>query len=100
MACKFSKQKYEIIEGCLRKVEHTNLTYVEPHKAIINNRLYLFFNEQTHFYIGDLKKKIPLSKLEDYIAKYQDFRNINLNVLKEVRTYLCIYFKIKVLCAM
>ena len=45
-SCKFSKQKYKIYEGCLRVVEHTNLAYVEPHKVIINNQLYLFFNEQ------------------------------------------------------
>jgi len=69
-SCKFSKQKYQIIEGCLRIVEHTNLAYVEPHKVIIDNQLYLFFNEHTHFYIGDLKKKIPLSKLEEYIARH------------------------------
>lgn len=68
--CKFCKQKYEIIEGCLRIVEHTNLAYVEPHRVIINNHLYLFFNEQDYFYIGDLQKKIPLSKLEDYIARH------------------------------
>ena len=32
--------------------EHTNLAYVEPHKVIIGDTLYLFFNEQKHFYIG------------------------------------------------
>ena len=76
-SCKMSKQKFEIIEGCLRIVERTNLAYVEPHKVIINNRLYLFFNEQEYFYVGDLKKKIPLSKLKDYIARHsQDFRKL------------------------
>ena len=73
-SCKFSKQKYEVIEGCLRIVEHTNLAYVEPHKVIINNRLYLFFNEQDHFYIGSLKNKIPIAKLKEYIASQKDFR--------------------------
>ena len=42
-SCKFSKKSYEIIEGYLRIVEHTNLAYVEP-----DNQLYLFFNEQKH----------------------------------------------------
>ena len=70
-SCRLSKQTYEIIEGCLRVVERTNLAYVEPHKVIINNRLYLFFNEQDNFYVGDLKKKIPLTKLQEYIARYQ-----------------------------
>jgi len=66
-SCRLSKQKFEIIEGCLRIVERTNLAYVEPHKVIIDKKLYLFFNEQNHFYIGNLKKKIPLNKLQDYI---------------------------------
>ena len=69
-SCKFSNLSYEIIEGYLRIVEHTNLAYVEPHKVIIDNKLYLFFNEQKHFYIGNLKKKIPLSELSEYIARH------------------------------
>ena len=67
---KFNNLSYEIIEGYLRIVEHTNLAYVEPHKVIIDNKLYLFFNEQKHFYIGNLKKKIPLSELSEYIARH------------------------------
>ena len=69
-SCRFSKQKYEIYEGCLRIFEHTNLAYVEPHKVIINNRLYLFFNEQKYFYIGNLQNKIPLAELSEYIARH------------------------------
>ena len=69
-SCKFSNRPYQIIEGCLRIVEHTNIAYVEPHKVIIDNKLYLFFNEQKHFYIGNLKKKIPLSELSEYIARH------------------------------
>ena len=51
-SCKFNNRPYQIIEGYLRIVEHTNLAYVEPHKVIIGDTLYLFFNEQKHFYIG------------------------------------------------
>lgn len=69
-SCKFSKKSYEIIEGYLRIVEHTNLAYVEPHKVIIDNQLYLFFNEQKHFYLGNLNNKIPLSELSEYIARH------------------------------
>ncbi|NBL00276.1 MAG: hypothetical protein EOM50_20185 [Erysipelotrichia bacterium] len=69
-SCKFSKRPYQIIEGCLRIVEHTNIAYVEPHKVIIDDKLYLFFNEQNYFYIGNLKKKIPLSELSEYIARH------------------------------
>ena len=69
-SCRFAKHKYEIYEGCLRIIEHTNLAYVEPHKVIINNRLYLFFNEQKYFYIGNLQNKIPLAELSEYIARH------------------------------
>ena len=51
-SCKFNNRPYQIIEGNLRIVKHTNLAYVEPHKVIIGDALYLFFNEQKHFYIG------------------------------------------------
>ena len=58
------------MEGYLPIAEHTNLAYVEPHKVIIDDKLYLFFNEQKHFYIGNLKKKIPIADLSDYIARH------------------------------
>ena len=66
----FNNRPYQIIEGHLRIVEHTNLAYVEPHKVIIGDTLYLFFNEQKHFYIGNLKKKIPIDDLSEYIARH------------------------------
>jgi hypothetical protein len=59
-SCKFNNRPYQIIKGHLRIVEHTNLAYVEPHKVIINNQLYLFFNEQKYFYVGNLKMKISI----------------------------------------
>ena len=69
-SCKFNNRPYQIIEGYLRIVEHTNLAYVEPHKVIIGDTLYLFFNEQKHFYIGNLKNKIPIADLSEYIARH------------------------------
>ena len=65
--CKMKQVKPEIKEGYLHIVEHTNLAYVEPHKVIIKGCLYLFFNEQNYFYIGNLGTKYPLSKLQEYI---------------------------------
>ena len=62
--CKMKKVKPEIINGCLRIVEHTNLAYVEPHRVIIKDKLYLFFNEQNYFYIDSLENKYPLSKFK------------------------------------
>ena len=69
-SCKFNNQHYQIIEGHLRIVKHTNLAYVEPHKVIIGETLYLFFNEQDYFYIQNLGKKIPIVDLSEYIARH------------------------------
>ena len=66
--CKMKKVKPEIINGTLRIVEHTNLAYVEPHRVIIKDKLYLFFNEQDYFYIGSLDNKYPLSKFNENIV--------------------------------
>ena len=55
--CEFCHIKPTIINGSIRKIDKTNLAYVEPHKVIIGDTLYLLFNEQKHFYIGNLKKK-------------------------------------------
>ena len=71
-ACRLNAIKLEhkmIFEGCLRIIEHTNLAYVEPHRVIIKDKQFLFFNECDYFYVGDLRNKIPLSQLKDYISK-------------------------------
>lgn len=66
-ACAFSKLTPQIINGSLRIIKHTNLAYVEPHRVIINNKLYLFFNEHDYFYIGNLKNKYPLKNLKNFL---------------------------------
>lgn len=65
--CAFSKSTPQITNGNLRIIKHTNLAYVEPHRVIINNKLYLFFNEHDYFYIGNLKNKYPLKKLKNFL---------------------------------
>ena len=71
-ACSLNSIKLEhirIYEGWLRIIEHTNLAYVGPHKVIIKDKLFLFFNEHDYFYVGDLRYKYPLSQLKDYIER-------------------------------
>ena len=62
------KGQPQIVNGCLRIIEHTNLAYVEPHRVIIKDSLYLFFNEHDYFYVNDLSTKYPLSKLQEHIS--------------------------------
>ena len=64
------KEQPQIINGCLRIIEHTNLAYVEHHRLVIKNNLYLFFNEHDYFYVNNLRSKYPLSQLKDYIVRH------------------------------
>ena len=67
--CEFCNTTPTIINGSIRRVEHTNLTYIEPHRIIINDNLYLAFNYSNEIYINNLGKKIKLSELENYIKQ-------------------------------
>ena len=66
-ACTFSNCEPKIRNGDLRMVEKTNIAYIEPHTAIIKDKLYLFFNEHEYFYINNLTNKYPLSLLREII---------------------------------
>ena len=66
-ACTFSNCEPKIRNGDLRMVEKTNIAYIEPHTAIIKDKLYLFFNEHEQFYINNLTNKYPLSLLREII---------------------------------
>ena len=67
--CDFAKVKPTIINENIRRIDKTNLTYIEPHRIIINNKLYLAFNYSNEIYIHNLGKKIKLSELEQYIKE-------------------------------
>ena len=67
--CDFCNTKPIIENGSIRKIEHTNLTYIEPHRIYIKNNLYLVFNYSNEIYIQNLGKKIKLSELENYIKQ-------------------------------
>jgi len=65
--CEFAKTTPVFINGSIRKIEHTNLSYIEPHRVIIKNITFLVFNYSNDVYINNLAKKIKLSELEDYL---------------------------------
>ena len=44
LICEFSNTTLKIINGSIRKIDRTNLTYVEPHRIIINDITFLAFN--------------------------------------------------------
>ena len=65
--CDFTNNKPTIINGSIRKIDKTNLSYIEPHRIIVKDTTFLAFNYSTDIYVGSLNKKIQLVELEDYI---------------------------------
>ena len=100
--CEFCHIKPTIINGSIRKIDKTNLSYIEPHRVIVKDTTFLAFNYSTDIYVDSLNKKIQLVELEDYIknllntwyfANYWGFKTkillkeIYLNVLMVVMHY-------------
>ena len=65
--CEFSKVNPTFINGSIRRIDKTNISYIEPHQVIIKNITFLVFNYSTDIYITNLTKKIKLSELEEYL---------------------------------
>ena len=65
--CDFCNTTFSIENGSIRKIDKTNLSYVEPHRVIVKNITLLVFNYSNDVYINNLSKKIKLSELEDYL---------------------------------
>ena len=65
--CEFSKVSPTFINGSIRKIDKTNISYIEPHRVIIKNTTFLVFNYSNDVYISNLSKKIKLSELEEYL---------------------------------
>ena len=63
--CDFCNTTPTIINGSIRKIDKTNLTYIEPHRIIINDTTFLAFNYSNEMFIENLSNKIKLSELED-----------------------------------
>ena len=59
--CDFCNTTPTIINGSIRRVEHTNLTYIEPHRIINNDITFLVFNYFNEIFIETLNNKIKLS---------------------------------------
>ena len=60
LICEFSNTTLKIINGSIRKIDRTNLTYVEPHRIIINDITFLAFNYSNEILIENLCSKIKL----------------------------------------
>ena len=65
--CEFANTTPTFIKGNIRKLDKTNLSYIEPHRIIIKGINFLFFNYSNEIYIENLSTKIKISELQNYI---------------------------------
>ncbi|HCJ31271.1 MAG TPA: hypothetical protein DHV70_00010 [Firmicutes bacterium] len=65
--CSFANTKPTFINGSIRSIEKTNLNYIEPHRVIIKGITFLAFNYDKYIYIKNIRNKIKLTELEDYL---------------------------------
>ena len=79
----FLKVSPTFIKGSIRKIEKTNLSYIEPHKVIVKNITLLVFNYSNDVYISNVSKKIKLSELEEYLKKYKNVKKV-INIIKDM----------------
>jgi len=55
--CEFSNIYPQIINGSIRKIDKTNLTFIEAHRIIINNITFLAFNYSNEIFNKNLYTK-------------------------------------------
>lgn len=58
---------YFFINGNIRKIDKTNISYIEPHRVIVKDITFLIFDYSNDVYIFNLAKKVRLLELEDHI---------------------------------
>ena len=67
--CDFCNTTPTIINGNIRNIEHTNLSYIEPHRIIIKGITFLAFNYSKTLYVGNLSNKVEIKDLETFIKQ-------------------------------
>ena len=65
--CSFCNTTPTIINGNIRKINKTNLNYIEPHRIIIKGVTFLAFNYSNEIFVENLSQRINLPDLENYI---------------------------------
>ena len=65
--CSFCNTTPTIINGNIRKINKTNLNYIEPHRIIIKGVTFLASNHSNEIFVENLSQRINLADLENYI---------------------------------
>ena len=61
--CNFCNTTPTIINGNIRNIDKTNLSYIEPHRIIIKGITFLAFNYSKTLFVGNLLNKLELKDL-------------------------------------
>lgn len=67
--CSFCNTTPTIINGNIRKIDRSNLSYIEPHRIIIKGITFLAFNYSKTIYVGNLSNELEISELESFIKQ-------------------------------
>ena len=82
IVCEFCNTTPEIINGSIRKVDKTNLSYIEPHRIIIKNNTFLvFISNDTKELVNNLKTTI--TSKHKYVLNASDKDKI-INYIEKV----------------
>lgn len=63
----FTGYKPKYINGSIRNIDRTNISYIEPHRIIFKNITFLYFNYTNEVYVENLEKKIRINEIESYL---------------------------------
>lgn len=69
--CEFCRVKPTIINGNLRTIDKTNLTYLEPHRIIINDITFLAFNYSNDMYEDKVLDEDDIEDLDKNTINYE-----------------------------
>mgnify|MGYP004660467801 FL=1 len=67
--CDFCNTTPTFINGNIRNIDGTNLSYIEPHRIIIKGITFLAFNYSKTLYINNLSNKLEIKDLESSIKQ-------------------------------
>ena len=67
--CDFCNTTPTFINGNIRNIDRTNLSYIEPHRIIIKGITFLAFYYSKTLYINNLSNKLEIKDLEAFIKR-------------------------------
>ncbi len=80
--CSFCNTKPTVIHGNIRKINKTNLNYIDLHRIIIKGVTFLEFNYSNEIFVENLSSKIKLLDLETFIKELNILLTSSKTVLK------------------